>query len=116
MRPLNAAVMLAALALSVAVLPGGPARAEGEVCRNGSQSYQPDQTLCLDNVLYTCQDNGAWQSDRRRGCVDPVTTSNTMKSCPVGPNRTAANGVRRCIQGQQKECSDGAWVELGPSC
>jgi hypothetical protein len=104
------------IALTVSGLTvSGPARAQGEVCRNGSQSYLPDQALCLDGVMYTCQDNGAWLSDRRGTCIDPVTTSNT-KSCLVGTNRTAANGVRRCIAGKRSQCSDGEWVDLGQRC
>jgi hypothetical protein len=113
MHRIRAVVILAVLALSGS-MPGA-ARAEGEVCRHGSQSYLPDQTLCLDGVTYACQDNGAWLSDRRGTCIDPVTTTNT-KSCPVGPNRTAANGVRQCIAGKRSQCSDGDWVDLGPRC
>ena len=112
MDRIRVVIILVALALSAST---GAARAEGEVCRQGSQSYLPDQTLCLDGVTYTCQDNGAWLSDRRGTCIDPVTTSDT-KSCPIGPNRTAANGVRRCVAGKRSQCSDGAWVDLGPRC
>jgi hypothetical protein len=106
---------IGAVAILIALSMSAPARAEGEVCRNGSQNYLPDQTLCLDGVRYTCQDNGAWLSDRRGACIDPVTTSNT-KSCLVGANRTAAHGVRRCIDGKRSQCADGDWVDLGERC
>jgi hypothetical protein len=108
------AVRLAALAWLM-LAAGGPAAADGEVCRYGSQSYQPAQNLCLDGVPYTCQDNGAWVSDRMAPCVDPVYT-NKPRSCRITTNRFAAEGVKACIQGKNSQCSEGAWVDLGQRC
>jgi hypothetical protein len=108
----GAVTFVIALALSASA---GPAAAEGEVCRDGSQTYLPDQTLCRSGVMYTCLDNGAWLSDRSGTCVDPVSTSNT-RSCPVSSNRTAAHGTRRCVAHKRTQCDDGDWVDLGQRC
>lgn len=106
-------ILLGLLALAGAGVE--PARADGEVCRHGSQSYQPNQTLCLDNVMYSCQDNGAWVSTRTAGCVDPMFTAKT-RSCRVATNRTAAHGTSACVAGKRSQCSDGDWIDLGRSC
>jgi hypothetical protein len=103
---------LGALALLALAAGFGPASAQ-EVCRRGSQEYQPDAKACFEGVTYTCQDNGAWVSDRGATCVVPVYES---KSCELSSHRHAAQGVRACVRGKRSLCNEGTWVDLGQRC
>jgi hypothetical protein len=107
------AARLAGIVLLVLAAGLGPARAEGEICRMGSQEYQPDATVCSKGITYTCQDNGAWLSDRSKKCIDPMYAST---SCHLTANRSAAEGTRACIRGKRSQCDGGHWVDLHKSC
>jgi hypothetical protein len=109
----GAAARLAAFALLALAAGLGPALAEGEVCRRGSHEYQPGAQQCFESVMYTCQDNGAWVSDRGATCLVPVYES---KSCELSSHRHAAQGVRACVRGKRSLCNEGTWVDLGQRC
>ncbi|MBI3514798.1 MAG: hypothetical protein HY060_12160 [Proteobacteria bacterium] len=102
--------------LAMAAAASAPATAQGPVCRNGNEVFQPGQTMCLDGFTNTCQANGAWVSDRQWPCMEPVFNT-AAKSCPIRANRSAAPGARACIDGKRRECGEsGTWVDLGVRC
>jgi hypothetical protein len=104
-------LVVAALTLGVF---GATEASAATQCRHGNQIVGAGQQMCQDGFTTTCMPNGAWWVDRHAPCFKGGAVSS---SCPISPVEFAAPGVRACVHGRLRQCSEkGEWIDLIADC